>query len=142
MFCSNCGKENPDNAKFCAGCGKPIAQAAAQPATAPPVQQTIINMAPPPQAAPATPAASGISPKSRTVTGVLAFFFGWLGIHRFYAGKTGSAIIMLILGIIASVAYFLGFPYVLYLLELWVLIDFIMILIGKFKDKNGLLIKK
>jgi hypothetical protein len=83
MFCSNCGKENPDNAKFCAGCGKPIAQAAAQPAAAPPVQQTIINMAPPPQAAPAAPAAAGISPKSRAVTGVLAFFFGWLGIHRF-----------------------------------------------------------
>jgi len=142
MFCSNCGKENPDNAKFCAGCGKPIAQAAAQPAAAPPVQQTIINMAPPPQAAPAAPAAAGISPKSRAVTGVLAFFFGWLGIHRFYAGKTGSAIFMLILGIIGIVAYFLGFPYVLSLLGLWVLIDFIMILVGKFKDKNGLLIKK
>jgi hypothetical protein len=49
---------------------------------------------------------------------------------------------MLILGIIGIVAYFLGFPYVLSLLGLWVLIDFIMILVGKFKDKNGLLIKK
>jgi len=49
MFCSNCGKENPNTAKFCAGCGKPIAEAAA-PAAAP-AQQTIINMAPPTQAA-------------------------------------------------------------------------------------------
>jgi TM2 domain-containing membrane protein YozV len=140
MFCSNCGKENPNTAKFCAGCGKPIAEAAA-PAAAP-AQQTIINMAPPPQAAPAAPAAAGVSPKSRTVTGVLAFFLGYLGIHRFYAGKTGSAILMLLLFIIGIVAAVLGFPYVLYLLELWVFIDFIMILIGKFKDKNGLLIKK
>ena len=141
MFCSNCGKENPDNAKFCAGCGKPIAQAAGQPAAAP-VQQTIINMAPPPQAAYAAPSAAGISPKSKTAAALLAFFLGSLGIHRFYVGKTGSAILMLILGIIGMVAYILGFPYVLSLLGLWVLIDFIMILIGKFKDKHGLLIKK
>ena len=140
MFCSNCGKENPNTAKFCAGCGKPIAEAAA-PAAAP-VQQTIINMAPPPQAAPAAPAATGISPKSRAATGVLALFLGGFGIHRFYAGKTGSAILMLLLFIIGLVAAFLGFPYVLYLLGLWVFIDIIMILMGRFKDKHGLLIRK
>jgi hypothetical protein len=32
--------------------------------------------------------------------------------------------------------------FVLAAVGLWVLIDFIMILMGKFKDKNGLLIKK
>ena len=143
MFCSTCGKENPDNAKFCAGCGKPIAQAAAQPAAAPPVQQTIINMAPPPQAAPAAPAAAGISPKSRAVTGVLAFFLGWAGIHRFYVGKVGTGIVMLVLTIIgyATLTFTVG-AFVLAAVGLWNLIDFIMILMGKFKDKHGLLIKK
>ena len=24
MFCTNCGKENPDGAKFCENCGKKI----------------------------------------------------------------------------------------------------------------------
>lgn len=32
MFCRNCGKELPDSAKFCSGCGTPVAPAASQPA--------------------------------------------------------------------------------------------------------------
>jgi TM2 domain-containing membrane protein YozV len=141
MFCSNCGKENPNTAKFCAGCGKPIAEAAA-PAAAP-AQQTIINMAPPPQAAPAAPAAAGISPKSKTAAALLAFFLGQLGIHRFYAGKVGTGIVMLLLTIIgyATIAFVVGF-FVLAAVGIWILVDFIMILMGKFRDKNGLLISK
>jgi TM2 domain-containing membrane protein YozV len=141
MFCSNCGKENPNTAKFCAGCGKPIAEAAA-PAAAP-AQQTIINMAPPPQAAYAAPAATGISPKSKTAAALLAFFLGQLGIHRFYAGKVGTGIVMLLLTIIgyATIAFVVGF-FVLAAVGIWILVDFIMILMGKFKDKNGLLISK
>lgn len=30
MFCPNCGKENPDNVRFCAQCGTPLAQPAPQ----------------------------------------------------------------------------------------------------------------
>lgn len=60
--------------------------------------------------------------KSWLVAVLLCFFLGVLGIHRFYVGKIGTAILMIItLG---------GFG-------LWVLIDFIMILIGKFTDKQG-----
>ena len=25
MFCQNCGKQLPDSAKFCSGCGQPVA---------------------------------------------------------------------------------------------------------------------
>jgi TM2 domain-containing membrane protein YozV len=141
MFCSNCGKENPNTAKFCAGCGKPIAEAAA-PAAAP-AQQTIINMAPPTQAAYAAPAAAGISPKSKTAAALLAFFLGQLGIHRFYVGKVGTGIVMLLLTIIgyATLSFVVGF-FVLAVVGIWILVDFIMILMGKFKDKNGLLISK
>ena len=32
MFCRNCGKELPDSAKFCSGCGTPVAPAVSQPA--------------------------------------------------------------------------------------------------------------
>ena len=46
MFCPICGKENPEGATFCAGCGKPLAGPA--PAPAAPV-------APAPAAAPAAP---------------------------------------------------------------------------------------
>ena len=141
MFCSNCGKENPDTAKFCAGCGKPIAEAAATAAA--PAQQTIINMAPPVQAVPAAPVAAGVSPKSKTAAALLAFFLGQLGIHRFYVGKVGTGIVMLLLTIIgyATIAFVVGF-FVLAAVGIWILVDFIMILMGKFKDKKGLLITK
>ena len=65
---------------------------------------------------------ANISPKSRLVALLLCFFLGALGIHRFYVGKIGTGILMLLT---------LGG------LGIWVLIDFIMILIGSFKDKEG-----
>ena len=50
---------------------------------------------------------------------------------------------MLLLTIIGSATYaFVVGIFILIAVELWVLIDFIMILMGKFKDKRGLLIKK
>ena len=57
---------------------------------------------------------------------LLCFFLGMFGIHRFYVGKIGTGILMLItLG---------GFG-------IWTLIDFIVLVTGNFKDKEGLLIK-
>ena len=38
----------------------------------------------------------GPSDRSRTVALVLAFFLGVFGAHRFYAGKTQTAILMLV----------------------------------------------
>ncbi len=67
-----------------------------------------------------------ISSKSKGVAAVLCFFLGALGIHRFYVGKVGTGIIwMLTVGLFGIGA----------------LIDFIMILCGSFKDKNGALVK-
>ncbi|MDP4508053.1 TM2 domain-containing protein [Nonomuraea sp. NBC_00507] len=60
--------------------------------------------------------------KSWLVAVLLCFFLGALGVHRFYVGKIGTGILQLIT---------LGG------LGVWVLIDFIMILIGKFTDKQG-----
>ena len=53
---------------------------------------------------------------------LLCFFLGGLGVHRFYVGKVGTGILMLIT---------LGG------LTIWTLIDFIMIVTGNFKDKQG-----
>ena len=57
---------------------------------------------------------------------LLCFFLGALGVHRFYVRKVGTGVIQLLT---------LGG------LGIWVLIDFIMIAIGNFKDKQGLVIK-
>lgn len=62
------------------------------------------------------------SEKDWIVTLLLCIFLGNLGIHRFYAGKTGTGILQLLT---------LGGC------GIWTIIDFVMILVGKFTDKDG-----
>lgn len=63
MFCPNCGKENPDGAAYCAGCGMAFASAAPAPAAAPapvaepaPAPAPAAPVEPAPVAAPVAPA--------------------------------------------------------------------------------------
>ena len=57
---------------------------------------------------------------------VLCIFLGGLGIHRFYVGKAGTGVLMLLTGG--------GFG-------IWWLIDIIMIAVGSFTDKSGAFLK-
>lgn len=83
------------------------------------------------------------SAKSKGVAAVLCFFLGWLGIHRFYAGKVGTGILMIVLNISTFIGIFIALIGVIpgAILTLWIIIDFIMILCGNFKDGNGKPIK-
>jgi len=65
------------------------------------------------------------SPKSKTIALILCILFGWLGGHQFYAGRK-------ILGIVYI------FTVGLFMIG-WV-IDFVMILLNKYKDKSGKII--
>ncbi len=67
------------------------------------------------------------SDKSRLVAFLLCFFLGFLGIHRFYVGKTGSGILYLCTGGIVGIGW---------------LIDFCMILFGSFTDAQKNFVKK
>ena len=67
-----------------------------------------------------------LSEKGFVPTLLLCFFLGAFGVHRFYVGKIGTGLLMLIT---------LGG------LGIWTLIDFIIIAVGSFKDKEGRLIK-
>lgn len=64
-----------------------------------------------------------MSEKSRTVDLLLCLFLGCFGVHRFYEGKIGTGILWLCTLGLAGVG---------------TLVDLIMILCGKAKDKNGL----
>ena len=114
MFCKNCGKEIADDTKFCSFCG------ASQVESDTPKVETPVAKNP--------AAKPNVSKKSRMVAALLAFFLGGLGIHRFYVGKIGTGILQILLTFCFGLGY------------IWVLIDFIIILCGNFKDKEGLLI--
>ena len=64
---------------------------------------------------------SNVSPYSKTVTLLLCLFLGGFGAHRFYVGKSGTAVLLLFLSLCG-----LG--------GMWVIIDLILILTDSFTD--------
>ncbi|MGM9740547.1 MAG: NINE protein [Candidatus Cryptobacteroides sp.] len=98
-FCPKCGAPVEDSATFCPKCGTSL------------------------QAQPASPLDSKVPSDGRWLIALLlCFFLGCLGIHRFYVGKTGSGIAMLLTCGGCGI---------------WALVDFIMILVNSFTDKDG-----
>ena len=93
MFCRACGRQIHKSATACPGCGA--------------VQ---------------SPTVASATEKKILTALLLCFFFGWLGVHRFYVHKVGTGVIQMLT--------FGGFG-------IWMLIDFIMIVMGEFKDKEG-----
>lgn len=103
MFCPNCGAQNDDGSNFCKTCG--------------------INLL----IQPNKTGVKTISEKNWLVTLLLCIFLGPLGIHRFYVGKIGTGILMILT--------FGGFG-------IWVLVDLIMIATNSFTDVDGLQLNK
>ncbi|NLK68470.1 MAG: TM2 domain-containing protein [Clostridiaceae bacterium] len=64
--------------------------------------------------------------KKKITAALLCFFLGGFGVHRFYVGKYGTGILWLLT---------LGFG------GIGVLIDFIAILLGGFRDKANMPLK-
>jgi TM2 domain-containing membrane protein YozV len=112
--CNACGAETNALAEICVKCGAKLSK---------------------------TGTVAGASTKSRLVLTLLAFFLGELGVHRFYAGKIGTGVVMLILTIVGYATVWLIFGFIpLAVVWVWNLIDFIYAIIGRFKDKEGNLI--
>lgn len=63
-----------------------------------------------------------LSPRSRLVALLFCVLLGVFGVHRFYVGKIGTGILMLVT---------IGG------LGIWTLIDLILIAVGSFRDKEG-----
>jgi len=107
-FCYACGAKTNELAEICIKCGVRLTEAGAK----------------------AKVATGDVSAKSRLIVTLLcalpAWFFGIAGIHRFYLGKIGSGIAMLLT---------LGG------LGIWTIIDFIYAVSGNMRDKEDKLIK-
>ena len=104
MYCKHCGAEINDNAVICIKCGCAVNDSL--------YTEKVLD--------------PNVSDKDLLVTVILCLFFGYLGAHRFYVGKIGTAILMLLtcggLGI-------------------WILIDFLTIISERFTDDNGKVLK-
>tara|TARA_B110000116_G_C16207953_1_gene303838 strand:- start:60 stop:374 length:315 start_codon:yes stop_codon:yes gene_type:complete len=99
MFCNKCGKEINDEAVICIHCGCSVIK-----------KSTSSNILDTP------------GEKSGIVALILNFFFGYLGVHRFYSGHIGIGIIQL-----------LTFGGCL----IWAIVDFVVILMGNYTDSEG-----
>jgi TM2 domain-containing membrane protein YozV len=145
MFCRNCGKEQVGIPEICTNCGaKPLtANAFCSNCGAPTTPLTEICMkcgarvAKSSTSTAAVPAGD-VSAKSRTIALLLSIFLGQVGAHRFYLGKIGTAVVMLILTIVGYATIVLIFGFIpLAVVWVWNLIDLIMIIAGSMKDKEG-----
>ena len=143
MFCMNCGKELVDIPRICPSCG-----------AKPPAGSSFCNAC----GAPTDPLteicvkcglrlgkaeARVISQSSRLVATLLCLFLGQFGVHRFYVGRLGSAVGMLVLGILGwSTLWIFGLG-LIFLIPVWIwaLIDFIFMVSGDMRDHEGKAIK-
>jgi len=69
-----------------------------------------------------------VSDKKRLLAFLLAFFFGVFGVHRFYVGKVGTGILMVLLDLTLIGLAVTG---------IWSLVDAIIIACGEFTDAEG-----
>ena len=104
MYCSNCGAEVNDKAVVCVKCGCAVCRPDVKIDTFDPSK----------------------SKKDWLICLLLCAFVGYLGIHRFYAGKIGTGILQLVTCGGCGI---------------WTLIDLIMIVLGRFTDEEGKFIK-
>jgi hypothetical protein len=127
MYCRNCGNEVSEKAVMCVACGTPPKSGdkychnckAETNATSPMCMKCGVSLK-----GENAPKGEG---KDWLTTLLLCFFLGFIGVHRFYTGHTGIGVVQILT---------LGGC------GIWTLIDFIMIIVGNFKDAKGNLLVK
>lgn len=82
------------------------------------------------------------SDKSKAVAALLCFFLGTLGAHKFYLKNNMSGALMFLLMLVGCVTsyFFIGY-FVIAFVEIWSLVDFVTILLGRMRDGKGKKVK-
>ncbi len=104
-FCTNCGTNLTEGAKYCLNCGASVDGKK---------EGTVSS---------SVPQTEG---KSKVVAGLLAIFVGAFGVHNFYLGYTGKGIAQLLLTLLSC--FVLSF-----ISGIWAFIEGILILTGEIK---------
>ncbi len=137
-YCSKCGAELENDAKFCYVCGEKCKTSQVtnpfvnenstnNNASNPIVNESTTNI---------NASTSNVSDKSRAAAAILAFFLGGLGIHNFYLGRTKQGVIQLVLFLFC----WLYIPAII--VGIWAIVDFVLILCGNVIDGNGKIVSK
>lgn len=98
-FCPKCGAQARGNAGFCEYCGATLTQEQPQyqqPQYQQPQYQQYSYQQPVYQPSPYGQPYQQLPAKNKLIAALLAFFLGGLGIHKFYLGRTGAGIAMLL----------------------------------------------
>lgn len=138
MYCRNCGNEMNDEAVVCVKCGVPAGKGTSYcPHCGAEVNpEAVMCVACGTKFAEPEPETSD---KSKLAAGLLGIFLGGLGIHNFYLGYTGKAIVQLLLGTVGILACGIG-PAAS---SIWGLIEGIFILCDNITtDSEGKKLKK
>ena len=106
IYCKECGKQVAADATVCPFCGVQLNE---EPATA------------------AAANGSENSDRDWLTTFLLCWFLGWLGVHSFYAKKTGIGIIQLLTAGGCGI---------------WQIIDFWMLIFGSYRDGEGKIVSR
>lgn len=189
-FCKNCGKQISENFKLCPYCGEKIEEEILE-ISCPSCGKTIksdfkvcpycgnnrsneresYNNYNTENRANYNSNNYEVSPKSGIACSILCLFLGGFGVHRFYAGRIISAVILLLITVINiilciimmalsswdvgifNIPFFnidiinqdsilgLFINFIQLFIIIWTRIDIVLIILGKFKDSKGRYIK-